>query len=107
MIMNCIKKLVCASLLLLPMSAPAQTTTYTPSKEQLEARKRFENARLGIFLHWGIYSTFAQGEWYMQNVGINRQEYAKPLWLHFQSDAVPPQEYGSGIWYTDNGNSCP
>ena len=77
MIMNCIKKLVCASLLLLPMSAPAQTTTYTPSKEQLEARKRFENARLGIFLHWGIYSTFAQGEWYMQNVGINRQEYAK------------------------------
>ena len=47
MIMNCIKKLVYASLLLLPMSAPAQTTTYTPSKEQLEARKRFENARLG------------------------------------------------------------
>lgn len=92
MIMNCIKKLLCASLLLLPMSAPAQTTTYTPSKEQLEARKRFENARLGIFLHWGIYSTFAQGEWYMQNVGINRQEYAKA------ANAFYPHDFDANRW---------
>lgn len=33
--------------------------------------------KFGIFLHWGIYSTFAQGEWYLQNAKIDRLEYAK------------------------------
>ena len=38
-----------------------QTTNkkYVPIAENLAARKRFEGFRFGIFLHWGIYSTFA------------------------------------------------
>lgn len=92
MIMNCIKKMVFAALLPLSMSVPAHITTYTPNKEQLEARKRFENARFGIFLHWGIYSTFAQGEWYMQNAGVNRQEYAKV------ANAFYPHDFDANKW---------
>ena len=34
---------------------------YVPTPENLEARKQFEGFRFGIFLHWGIYSEFAQG----------------------------------------------
>lgn len=49
---------------------------YHPSAEILQARKEFADAGFGIFLHWGIYSMFAQGEWYL-NSGINAQEYAK------------------------------
>ena len=50
----------------------AQNETYTPSAENLKARAEFQDAKFGIFLHWGIYSIFAQGEWYMQDAGIDR-----------------------------------
>ncbi len=53
-----------------------QTAVYTPSDDILNARKTFADNRFGIFLHWGIYSMFAQGEWYL-NSGISAEEYAK------------------------------
>lgn len=49
---------------------------YEPTPEQLEARKEFADEGFGIFLHWGIYSMFAQGEWYL-NSGISADEYCK------------------------------
>ena len=49
---------------------------YIPSEENIRAREAFEDNRFGVFIHWGIYSMFAQGEWYM-NKGIDAQEYAK------------------------------
>ena len=67
--------LVTAAIVLAAVSASAQDD-YIPTKENIEAREAFEDMRFGIFLHWGIYSMFAQGEWYM-NRGINAQEYAK------------------------------
>lgn len=33
--------------------------------------------KFGIFIHWGIYSMFGQGEWYMQNANLDWQEYQK------------------------------
>ena len=55
------------------VSASAQ---YIPSDDNLAARREFEDFRFGIFLHWGIYSTFAQGEWYL-NSGLTHEEYSK------------------------------
>lgn len=60
-------------LCLIPTMAAAQ---YTPTESNLAARHAFEGFRFGIFLHWGIYSEFAQGEWYLNN-GIQADEYAK------------------------------
>lgn len=51
--------------------------SYIPSASNLEARERFEDNRFGVFIHWGIYSMFAQGEWYLQEGGLNAAEYAK------------------------------
>ena len=51
-----------ASLTLLSGSARAQTP-YVPSEGNLQSRKAFSEHRLGIFLHWGIYSTYALVEW--------------------------------------------
>ncbi len=50
---------------------------YQPSSDNLQARVDFSDHKLGIFLHWGIYSMFAQGEWYLQNADLDRYEYAK------------------------------
>ncbi len=71
------RKLAAAAALFALSCSPISAQSYAPSKENLEARKRFADARLGIFLHWGIYSMFGQGEWYMQNAGIPHEEYCK------------------------------
>ena len=49
---------------------------YVPTEDNIEARRAFEGFRFGIFLHWGIYSEFAQGEWYL-NSGLSHEEYSK------------------------------
>ena len=54
-----------------------ETTNYVPAEENLKARQEFADSKLGIFIHWGIYSMFAQGEWYMTNANIDNKEYAK------------------------------
>lgn len=59
------------------LTASGQTAAYAPTPENLQARKEFQDNKLGIFLHWGIYSMTAQGEWYMNNRNIPRDEYAK------------------------------
>lgn len=64
---------------------------YIPTAENLAARKRFEGFRFGIFLHWGIYSTFAQGEWYLNNK-INKDEYAKA------ASAFYPSYFDADAW---------
>lgn len=75
--------------LLLPISFPsaAQTAsqsteettgcTYSPTKENLASREAFREDRFGIFIHWGIYSMLATGEWTMTNKDLNYKEYAK------------------------------
>lgn len=55
-------------------------------------RKEFAEDRFGIFIHWGIYSMFAQGEWYLQNAGLDRDEYAKA------ADAFYPHRFDAKAW---------
>lgn len=49
---------------------------YVPSAENIASREQFADDRFGVFIHWGIYSMFGQGEWYL-NYGADRDEYAK------------------------------
>lgn len=50
---------------------------YVPAPENLEARKEFQDNKFGIFLHWGLYSMLAQGEWVMTNQNLDHMEYRK------------------------------
>ena len=50
---------------------------YRPSPQILEARKEFQDNKFGIFIHWGIYSMLADGEWVLNNKNINYEEYGK------------------------------
>lgn len=70
----------------------AQEKSYTPTPENLKARQEFADSKLGIFIHWGIYSTFAQGEWYMQNAQIDKNEYAKV------ADSFYPHRFDAKAW---------
>ena len=65
---------------------------YVPTEENLKAREEFADSRFGVFIHWGIYSMFAQGEWYLQNAGLNRDEYAKA------ADAFYPHRFSAKEW---------
>lgn len=74
------KKLLCgvAAAALTAGSALAdEQPAYVPTAENLQARQEFADNGFGIFLHWGIYSMFAQGEWYLNYDNISAEEYAK------------------------------
>lgn len=51
--------------------------TYTPAPENIEARKEFAKHRFGIFIHWGIYSMMADGEWIMNSRDLKYDEYSR------------------------------
>ena len=55
----------------------AQAQTYTPSKENLKARTSFQDNKFGMFIHWGASSVLGDGEWVMDNKGINKDDYKK------------------------------
>lgn len=58
------------------LSRPVAGADYFPSAEVRRSQQDFASDRFGIFLHWGIYSMFGQGEWYL-NYGPTTEEYEK------------------------------
>ena len=69
------KKLLILTLLLSLTSFGQEK--YIPTKENLEAREWFQDARFGLFIHWGVYSVLGDGEWVMNNQNISIKEYEK------------------------------
>lgn len=65
---------------------------YTPTPENLEAREWFQNARFGLFIHWGVYSVLGDGEWVMNNQRIPIEDYEK-LPAFFDPEAFDPAEW--------------
>ena len=60
-------------LILAALCAMATAGAYTPSESVRATQREFAADRFGIFIHWGIYSMFGQGEWYL-NSGVNEKE---------------------------------
>jgi alpha-L-fucosidase len=50
---------------------------YQPTAENLAARKWFDSARFGMFIHWGAFSVPGSGEWVMNNRNISFTEYGQ------------------------------
>jgi len=48
---------------------------YVPSKENLDLRRWFRGARLGLFIHWGIYANLGRGEWVLHNDRMHLDDY--------------------------------
>ncbi|MET3981333.1 alpha-L-fucosidase [Mucilaginibacter sp. UYP25] len=73
------------------INASAQNT-YTPTAENLAQRKKFQDMKFGLFIHWGIYSILGDGEWVMHNKNIPYDSY-KRLAGFFN-----PQEFNAKEW---------
>lgn len=63
---------------------------YEPTPGNLEAREWFQDAKFGMFIHWGIYSLLQDGEWVMNNRAITVEEYETlaPLFNPVKFDAA-------------------
>src|SRR5438445_8381995 len=71
-------RLVVASAAALAIGVPGGAQTrYQPSAANLAAREWFQNARFGLFVHWGVYSVLGDGEWVMNNRKIPIADYEK------------------------------
>lgn len=68
--------------------------TYQPSPANLEARRWFQDAKFGLFVHWGVYSVLGDGEWVMNNKKIPIAEYEK-LPAQFNPIEFNPAEWVS------------
>lgn len=67
---------------------------YVPTPENLKAREWFQDAKFGIFIHWGVYSELGRGEWVMQIEKIPIDQYEK-LPSQFNPVKYDPQQWAS------------
>ncbi len=83
--------LILLLLFIVPKVSIAQEK-YEPTKSNLEARQWFEDAKFGLFIHWGVYSVLGDGEWVMENQNIAIDSYEKlPAFFN-------PTEYNATEW---------
>ncbi|MDD2300292.1 MAG: alpha-L-fucosidase [Fermentimonas sp.] len=79
---------------LLSLGASAQQS-YVPTAKNLENRQEFQDMKFGVFIHWGIYSMMADGEWIMNNKNLNYEEYA------LLAQGFYPSEFSAAKWVSD------
>jgi alpha-L-fucosidase len=60
--------------------------------ERRAARDWYQDARFGMFIHWGVYSLLGQGEWVMQNRPIAVADYE---WL---AGTFNPAKFDAHAW---------
>lgn len=73
---HCLKALTLLALIsLTPLASLSQT--YTPTPENLKNRKWFQDAKFGMFIHWGVYSVLGVHEWVMETQKIDKKTYEK------------------------------
>ena len=50
---------------------------FAQASENEKSKEWFQDARFGMFIHWGVYSLLSKGEWVMNNDKITVEEYEK------------------------------
>jgi alpha-L-fucosidase len=48
-----------------------------PEPQETPQQKWFQNAKFGMFIHWGVYSVLGDGEWVMNQRKMTVAEYEK------------------------------
>jgi alpha-L-fucosidase len=70
--------LVVLTIAVIPLALdPRASAQDQPTAKNLEARRWFQDAKFGMFIHWGVYSLLGEGEWVMNNKKIPVTEYEK------------------------------
>jgi alpha-L-fucosidase len=74
------------------VAAQSAADRYTPAPENLAARAWYQDAKLGMFIHWGPSSVLQDGEWVMNNRGIRAAEYESLVSL------FNPVKFDATVW---------
>ena len=53
----------------------------------------FDEARYGMFIHWGAYSVAARGEWVRNREQIPPEEYVEKYAKHFRAENYDPRQW--------------
>lgn len=85
-------KKLSAALLCLLVHALLFSQQYQPAPENIKAREWFNNARFGLFIHWGPFSIPGSGEWVMNDRGITVKNYTRLM------DFFNPIEFNAAQW---------
>jgi alpha-L-fucosidase len=67
--------LIC--LFVVTMVTNGQAQTYSPTSTNLQARSGFQDAKFGLFIHWGVFSILGDAEWAMNNQNIHVKDYTR------------------------------
>jgi alpha-L-fucosidase len=70
----------------------ASAQAYTPSKENLDMRRNFQDMKFGLFIHWGASSVLGAGEWVMNNRNIKVEDYRR------LKDFFNPAQFDAAAW---------
>lgn len=73
------KTFVSMGLVLAGVAALGMTATGAVEPWNLKARQKFAEQRFGIFIHWGLYANYAQGEWYLQQAALDEKAYSRMM----------------------------
>ena len=85
-------KPVSVLLLSLMLAANSNAQTYSPTPANIAARSEFQDAKFGLFIHWGIFSILGDGEWVMNNENIPVKDYTRLV------DFFNPLEFDAHEW---------
>ncbi len=85
-------KTLIASAVFAVVALGASAAEYKPEKWNLEAREKFAAHRYGVFIVWGIYANYAQGEWYLHNGRLDRDAYERMVHGFY------PSKYDAREW---------
>lgn len=58
---------------------------YKPEPWNIKAREEFAAKRFGVFIHWGLYANYAQGEWYLQHGKLDESAYSRMMYGFYPS----------------------
>lgn len=72
---------------------------YTPAPQNLQARQQYQADKFGMFIHWGLSSMLADGEWVMNNRNIKVVDYTRLL------RAFNPVDFNAAQWVATAKNA--
>ncbi len=86
------RKLYCILIFFFTVVFLQAQSSYTPTPDNLAARKEFQDMKFGMFIHWGASSVLGAGEWVMNNRNIKVSDYTR--FVHIFN----PQSFDAAKW---------
>jgi len=81
-------------IIIVSVQALSAQNSYQPSPENLKARQEFQDAKFGMFIHWGVYSVLGDGEWVLHDRKLTLHEYER------LAKFFDPEKFDAKTWVT-------